>query len=249
MGFDLKSARLPTGLRATSLNSYATLCDELAGDRVVSVRQIPPNRRSVTGFLPSRKNGGMVAFESALERDLATVLEFDPGVDKYETQPVQLRYGAGGSRFGYPDFLVRYRADVGISPVLIDVKYRSEIFAKWASLKPRFVAARRHAKDHGWSYRLMTETEIRGPFLENAKFLLPYLRCEPDSTHASLLMYTLAAMETATPETLLHACYADPWNRAQLIPTLWCLLGQRSIGADLDEELTMRSMIWKLRND
>ncbi len=66
---DAKLARLVPKEDATGSWVYTSQYDPLREkEALVSVRQIPPNRRSVTGLLPSRKNGGMVPFESALER-------------------------------------------------------------------------------------------------------------------------------------------------------------------------------------
>ena len=93
----------------------------------------------------------------------------------------------------------------------------------------------------------MSEVEIRTPFLNNAKFLLPYQRCEPDAGHEAILMDALGRMESATPSTLLLACAQNQWNQAQLMPTLWNLVGRRAIGTDLDEPLTMTTMLWHPR--
>lgn len=59
---------------------------------MASVRRVPLNWLSVTGWLPSRKNGRLVALESTLERDFYTLLEFDTEVVSYDEQPVQLKY-------------------------------------------------------------------------------------------------------------------------------------------------------------
>lgn len=58
--------------------------------------------------------------------------------------------------------------------VLYEVKYREELRRDWAKLRPRFRAAHRFARGHGWKFRLITDYEIRTPLLWNAKFLLPY---------------------------------------------------------------------------
>ena len=54
-----------------------------------------------------------------------------------------------------------------------------------------------------------------------------------------MIMGMVEKLETATPQILLEACCADPWNRAQLVPTLWSLVGRGHIGMDLEEKLTM----------
>ena len=54
-----------------------------------------------------------------------------------------------------------------------------------------------------------------------------------------MIMGMVEKLETATPQILLEACCADPWNRAQLVPTLWSLVGRGHIGMHLEEKLTM----------
>jgi len=240
-----KLVRLATEVNATSLNYYQELRDQFRTQPLMGARQIPPNRRSVTGLLPSRKNGGMVPFESALERDFAMLLEFDPEVVAYEAQPVKLEYAGpdGRARVGYPDFLVKYEAQSGVWMELCDIKYRAELFEKWPQLKPRFKAARRIAALSGQRYRIRTEVEIRVPRLENAKFLLPYMRCEPDPNHARVLTHALSSIRVSSPRELLKACSDDEMQQAIVIPTLWCLVGRRLIETDLDAPLSMQSSI------
>lgn len=234
---------------ATGFEEYGRACDQFYGDRVVSVRRIPPNRRSVTGLVPSAKNSRAIAFESTLERDFVTLLEFDTAILRYEEQPLELRFRGpdGRWRIGYPDFLVQLQPWLEAPPMLCDVKYRREIFERWAELKPRLKAAYQYARERGWTYRIKTEVEIRGPRLNNAKFLLPYGRCEPNSAHELRLVDKLRKMGEATPSSLLIACCGETWERAELIPTLWCLVARKiSIGCDLDLPLTMSSEIWPL---
>lgn len=245
------SARLPTAGDETGWTKYQKARDQLLAEKLVSVRQIPPNRRSVTGRSPSRKNGRSVAFESALERDFAAILEFDTSVERYETQPMWLEYSDsdGRKRRGVPDFLVTFRRSLGLTPILCDVKYRRELFERWTELKPRLKAARAYAQAHNLTYRIKTEVEIRRPYLYNAKFLLPYQRLEPDPAYEEELISRMLWMESATPQSLLEACATDPWRRAELIPTLWNLVARRRISVDLEQPLTMRSDLWHPRVD
>ncbi len=238
-----KLARLCTRGFATSLEEYNIPDYHLWGEELVSARTIPPSRRSITGLFPSRKNDGLVPFESALERDLILVLEFSTSVASYEAQPVKLAYSTpvGRSVNGYPDLLVRYHAS---PPMLCDVKYRQELREKWPRLRPRFKAAARYARDQGWTYRIQTEREIRTSYLENARFLLPYANRAPDPAHEEVIMSTLERLGQTTVQELLEACCEYEWNRAQLIPTLWCLIGRRNIVTSLDRPIGVDSQIW-----
>jgi hypothetical protein len=194
----------------------------------------------------------MRAHESTLERDLLFLLEFDLNVATYEEQPVVIEYqdADGLARTYTPDVLITYRKDVApaksMPPLLAEVKYRQDLFADWKVLKPKFKAARRFARERGWHFRILTEQEIRTPFLENARFLLRYQRLEMDWDKAQLLLLMIGELREATPESLLMACSADPMERAVLLPMLWHLVAIGTLGCDLNCKLTMHSPIWTM---
>lgn len=216
----------------------------------MAVRKIPTNRRSLTGFVASRRDGRMVASESSLERDLLVLLDFDPAVERYEEQPVRIEYrDARGRRRTYtPDVLVHFRQDVAangvsLSPLLYEVKYREDLSENWPQIKPKVRAGRDYARGRGWRFHIITEREIRTPYLESAKFLRQYRRLQPGDAERRLLLDRLREMGESDPETLLLAIHQEPVRRAELLPTLWHLVAVGDIHADLGERLTMRSPI------
>ena len=108
---------------------------------------------------------------SSLERDFLLLLDFDRDVEFYEEQPVKIVYhDAQGRRRTYtPDVLVRYRTDRlqarHTKPLLCEVKYREELRQHWAAYRPKFRAAGRYARQHGWRFRLVTDRDVRTPYL------------------------------------------------------------------------------------
>ena len=186
----------------------------------------------------------MIEFESALERDFIILLEFDSAVAGYEAQPLYVEYRKGGRRCrGVPDFLVRYHEVAGRPPLLCDVKYRQELFEGWSELKPRLRAAMALAKSHGWSYRIMSEVEIRTPRLANAKFLLAYRPESVDPLFRTLLLQKLSGGPMC-PRKLLDTFGFDRLQRARALSDLWALIAQGAIRADLQQPLTMQSLLW-----
>lgn len=187
----------------------------------------------------------MVSFESALERDLATSLEFDDDVVSYQEQPLFVHYvGSDGcARRGVPDFLICFQPPR--VPVLCDVKYRAELLRAWPRLKPRFKAALATARDRGWRYRIFTEREIRTPFLENAKFLLPYRHRpqEPDDTET--ILFALRQLGEWTPAGIVAAISSSRVEQTRLLTAVWTLIANRAIQTDLHTALTMSSRIWR----
>jgi hypothetical protein len=192
----------------------------------------------------------MTAFESSLERDFLLLLDFDPDVEFYEEQPVQIvYYDDNGRRRTYtPDVFVRYRtASVPTpctKPLLCEVKYREDLRQHWSVYRPKFRAAQRYARQYGWRFRLVTERHVRTPYLENAKFLRPYRTRPVNAQHQSQLLDTLLGLREADPATLLEAVSQDRWHQAQLLATLWQLVATRQVHTDLGRPLTMRSRLW-----
>lgn len=216
--------------------------------RLPPARKIGLGRRALTGLIPSQKlsEGASARFESSLERDFFALLEFSNDVAGWDPQPVQI--SVPGGRPYVPDVLVHWlgpdRTLAGVQTILYEVKYREELRRKWDELRPRYRAATRYARARGWKFRLITEDRIRTQALFNAKFLLPYLSDPPNSEDAFQLLHAIEVMGETTPACLLEACSADPWVRGRLVTTLWRLVADRTIAADLTAKLTMSSVIW-----
>ena len=214
------------------------------------VRKIPTNRRSLTGLVSSLKQQRMVGSESSLERDFYILLDFDLDIATYEEQPVRIEYcdADGRERTYTPDVLITYLDDFSTSkgrlPLLCEVKYREDLRLNWKDIKPKIRAGRAYAHERGWRFKIITECEVRTPYLENAKFLRQYQRVPTNWEHVDLLLATIRELREADPETLLLAIFKDRWNRAQLMPMLWQLVSNKMIGADLSQPVTMSSRIW-----
>lgn len=212
-------------------------------------RRIPKNYRSVTGVTAAAKADGPAEFESTLERDLLALLDFSPAVRQFEVQPVILTWRDGSIERRYtPDALARFRTHRGQPeppPILYEVKYRADLWADWPKLRPKFRAALRFAKAQGWRFKIITEREIRTPYLTNAQFLLPFIRQGPPPVQdMDLLDAALLELRESDIDGLLQAACQDEWNRARLLPALWYLVGTFHFGTDLHVPLTMKSRLW-----
>ena len=217
----------------------------------MAVRKIKKNHRNVTGIAAHRKSIGAAEFESTLERDLLLLLEFSPDIKNFEVQPVRIDWedDEGKARSYTPDVLIVYGRDHPgeRTPLLCEVKYRSDLRENWFSLKPKFKAAVHFAAERGWRFKIMTEKEIRTPYLENLRFLCPHVRQGPESPEKmEMIDQALIRLGTTTPDALTRSVCTDEWNRAALLPTLWYLIGTFQIGIDLQQPLTMTSPIWNL---
>ncbi|WP_432454850.1 heteromeric transposase endonuclease subunit TnsA [Agarivorans sp. QJM3NY_29] len=218
----------------------------------MSVRNIPKNYRNLTGLASSDK-AEKPFFESTLERDLLTLLDFDSNVLSYDVQPVTVNWNDadGKGRKYVPDVFAQYRPGGCMfsrkDGVLFEVKYRNDIKTNWVEYKPKFLAAVGHAKSMGWRFKLITEVEIRTIYMENARFLLPYLRSSASEEYTELLLHGLVKLRQCSIEALLKSIFNDRWAQAELVPTLWGLIASRRICTDLNVPLTMSADIWLRR--
>ena len=212
------------------------------------IRKIPKNYRNVTGVAASDKAIGDAQFESTLERDFLALLEFSPEVAHFEVQPVKIEWRdeQGKPRSYTPDVLVEFDAGLGQAPWLCEVKYRNDIKKNWDDLHPKFRRAVRYARKHGWRFRLVTEIEIRTPYLDTVRFLMPFRFREIPPADIEQVLAELHSTGKTTPSSLIQALSDDKWRQAELLPAVWHLLANHRIGADLDVTLTMDSPIWSL---
>lgn len=212
------------------------------------VRKIPKNYRNVTGVAAAEKSIGAAQFESTLERDFLAVLEFSPDVERYEVQPIKIEWrdSVGGARTYTPDVRVEFKTDLGRLPWLCEVKYRADLKKDWRELHPKFLRAIRLAKQRGWRFRLITEVEIRTPYLANIRFLAPFKFREISPEDVERILARLRSIGRTTPAQLMSALASDAGQQTEWLPVLWHAMAHHRIGAYLEHELTMDSPIWSL---
>src|SRR5476649_2410692 len=87
-------------------------------------RRVKSTTRSLSGVFAFRGEG--VAFESGLERDFLSRMDFRRDVMSAVAQPIQLNFVArNGRSYTYtPDFLVRFHSHTRQSPMLVEVNLR-----------------------------------------------------------------------------------------------------------------------------
>lgn len=243
-----------SGCIFTAINEIPLYCSL----HIVPVRSIPKNYRSLTGKVIDAHNRGAVEFESALERDFYLILDFDPAVARFEEQPVTIAYHDPEdiSRTYTPDVLVHYHPAPTAArlrpPRLYEIKYREDLRANWRDYRPKFKAAHRYAAQQDWVFRLISEREIRTPYLKNATFLRQFRTRTIASEDHRRVLTAFATAGQITPEALLTLLSSEPQERARLLVVLWHLVALAQIGTDLTLPLTMRSRLWPVepaRND
>ncbi|MEO9871155.1 TnsA endonuclease N-terminal domain-containing protein [Ekhidna sp.] len=214
------------------------------------VRTLKKNHTSLTGKV-SNSDGDLNSFESSLERDFILLTNFDSNVEKFVEQPTKIEYHDefGRLRHYTPDFLVFYRNKAldqpYYKPTLVEIKYSERLKKDRDILKPKFDAANIHCRKKGWEFKVVTEKDIRTDFLYNVKFLSGYLNSsEVKNEDINLLIDSISEMEIATPLKLIDSLSSEDKVKATLLYTIWYMLSNHLIGADLSIRLTMKSEIW-----
>lgn len=212
----------------------------------MAVRKANMYSRGITG----RHGYSGQEYESTLERDFLYLLEFDLNVDRYETQPLTITYiGNDGRVHRYtPDVLVTYRRDIvparEMPHLLAEVKLRKEYRGRFKELKQRFRAARLYARERGWRFVILTEREIRTPYLENAHFLRPYRDVAYEPNVEWVILQQVRILEETTPAAVIESLADSDLMRATYLRELWRLIAVMRVGTDLTQKLNMQSRIW-----
>lgn len=216
----------------------------------MSRRKIPLGRRSLTGTFPSIKGSGL-RFESSLERDALTILEFDSGILEIATQPKTFRWtDESGRRRRYTPDIFALTEDY--RRVWIEIKYESELDAdELERIRKAFDRIAQEEPDENFETLLWTENEIRTQYLENARFLLPYRRYRHDISY----QYVFRAMEIVSDlegsgildvATVVDLCtQSDKVDvRGRYITAIWFAMSYGWLKTDMTRHLAVDSPVF-----
>ncbi|MCC6190614.1 MAG: TnsA-like heteromeric transposase endonuclease subunit [Anaerolineales bacterium] len=196
----------------------------------MAVRRLTRRKHGLNGLFPSLKAGRMVWYESFLERDFIHLLEFDPTVVTFAEQPFTLEYVHQGQTRRYtPDFHVQLASQ---RQVLVECK--PSAFLEHQDNPLKFAAARAWCAEHGWSFRVATEVDIRQePRLANVKLLARYARLNVAPQIQSRVFAALAASPDLSLGELSR--WLEPANPVAALPDLLHLAARHAIALALDE--------------
>ncbi len=219
-------------------------------------RKITRSPVKVTGTVPDGQK-----FESFLEEEFFTLLRFDHKIERFEEQPITIEWKAenGDYRKYTPDALITYKQKKGSQdqprPLLCEVKPdeqdKNNKFTR-RHTPPRkedekenelkWKAAHLYASRHGWLFKVFRESDIRTPYLENARFLLRYLEHEPPSQFRERLLKSLED-RTLTLKEWVSEIAPTKEEQARIFPECYWLIATRTVHVDLNSPLTLHSPI------
>jgi len=204
------------------------------------VRNIPTQTLSVSGKFPSKKNSRTVSYESQLELAFLYHLEFSPNVRAYVEQPCRIPSPSG--RYYIPDFLIFFN-DPLRKPLLVEIKYSSEIRKNSDRLLIKFEVLEKYATQKGYDFRVFTEKDLLTPRLKNYKFLYSYLdKPLPENLYTDYVDNVINFVREKQPVKVIDV--ARILGKGEFVPTgfylstVWHLIATGKLQADLDEELT-----------
>nr|WP_256208181.1 TnsA endonuclease N-terminal domain-containing protein [Pseudomonas sp. CFII64] len=199
--------------------------------------------------MPFRAAGG-VPYESLLERDFLKRMRFSHRVFSVVAQPVAINFcdPLGRAQTYTPDYLVYYHqgeADYReyIKPMLVEVKPAYEWRQHWRQWMGKWKAARRHAREQGWSFAIYDESRIRGLPLDNIVFLERFDRLAFDPEDIEMVLKTVREMEIAPVHYLLARHFKGIY-RERGVALLWHLVATRRLECDIIEPLDQFLELW-----
>ncbi|WP_019156814.1 TnsA endonuclease N-terminal domain-containing protein [Robertmurraya massiliosenegalensis] len=132
------------------------------GDNMRQARKIKPSKKgNYRGYINSRKCDELVEWESLLEKDFIKVLDFDPSVNRIQSQPLKIKYRYKGKLYKYfPDFLVETKDK---HKILFEVKPENKMNDD--KNKVKFEVGKIYCETKGWDFIVVTEKDIRKGFL------------------------------------------------------------------------------------
>ncbi len=218
-------------------------------------RKIGYTYSSVSGHYAFRKEKS-IAFESTLERDLLTILEFNSSVFDVTEQPITIEYINKNSReVTYtPDFLVLFNdpneltniTSVSRKPLLIEVKPRDILIKKWNILKPKFQIATKYAKSNDMKFKIFDETRIRTPYLKRVQLLNRYKNMETEWWWKEWVFIGLEALggHSTIDELIVFKFRGGIVDKKLAIGVIYHLIANKILNADISQKLDFQTKIW-----
>lgn len=204
--------------------------------KVAGARRITNSgSRKVIGKFPSLKMNDTVWWESQIERDYIYLLEIDPAVKSYKSQPFKLTYlHAGKTRTYTPDFWVIRPQCQQVVEVKPESKVKDSSYLElWRHIIPL-------CRDMGMEFVVVTDVMIRKqPQLDNIKLLYKYAR-NPLSLQQIIECQRYFKYKEPTP---LRVVLSELEPKGISLNNIFKLMYVGVISTDLMHKINMESLI------
>ena len=218
-------------------------------------RKIGYTYGSVSGHFAFRKQKS-IAFESTLERDLLTLLEFNDSVSDVVEQPVTIEYvNANGRSVTYtPDFLVYFNEpnaellEIQRKPLLIEVKPRNKLIKNWSELKKKFKIGIKYAHENDMIFKVYDESRIRITYLDNILFLKRYKRHKYDKENENNILSLIYSSGSLPIEYVLEHLFVTKEQKGLALGQIWNLISNKKLLCTLNLPLNIKTFVWLNEN-
>lgn len=206
------------------------------------VRKIKKSYISCVGYFKSYKNNNQLAFESILERDFFTLLEFDKDVVAFEEQPLKIKYQLKASTTRYtPDVLVMYSDG---SKKIFEVKYQSDIDADPALQHKISVLKEEIARQMSIPFEVFTDAQINKTYFKNCVFLYKSAFTPDNRTMTSKVLEGIENLSTPISiKSFLELLSPNSIEQLQILPYFWHEVFKNTSLVDMNKPLTMSSLL------
>ncbi len=197
-------------------------------------RVVKPTFGSFRSRVPLRTPSGAQATESALETETLDQLDFVPGVLDLITQ-VTLDYEVNGKARRYSVDIAAEIASLSgekQSSLFIEVKRADDLALSGKMYRSRFEAAQAVARAVGGVFRVITEAEIRTPYLVNARMLGQHVGVDP-TPHVLLLIEEAVRSGPQSMEALISHLDDQGVPEPQARLDIERAIANRLLGCDL----------------
>ncbi len=209
----------------------------------MGVRKIKKSYISCVGYFKSYKNNNQVAFESILERDFFTILEFEDDVLSYEEQPFRINYKLNGASTRYtPDVLVTYKNG---SQKVFEVKYQNEIDSSEELQHKLSVLKDEIFEQKSLSFEIFTDINLNDKYLKTYTFLYRYAFLIENNEMTNKVLEAIKKYSSpVVVKALLESITMEPSEQLKVIPYIWKEVFKNRALINMNEKITMSSIIY-----
>jgi hypothetical protein len=206
------------------------------------VRKIKKSYISCVGYFKSYKNNKQLAFESILERDFFTLLEFQNSVVAYEEQPLKIQYKLKAKNTRYtPDVLVTYNDG---SQKIFEVKYQSDIDSDPKLQHKISVLKEEIVRQMSLPLETFTDAQINQVYLKNCVFLYKNAFIPNNNVLTAKVLESFNNLPSPVSiKSFLELLSTKRTEQLQILPYLWHEIFKNTALVNINKPLTMSSLL------
>jgi len=208
----------------------------------MAVRKIKKSYISCVGYFKSYKNNKQLAFESILERDFFTLLEFQNNVVAYEEQPLKIQYKLKAKNTRYtPDVLVTYNDG---SQKIFEVKYQSDLDSDSKLQHKISVLKEEIARQMSLPLETFTDAQINQVYLKNCIFLYKNAFIPNNNALTAKVLESFNNLPSPVSiKSFLELLSTKRTEQLQILPYLWHEIFKNTALVNMNQPLTMSSLL------